>query len=166
MRTFWKWVLGIVVAIVIVAALGLAGFWVYTHWGGRWMMDPRAREVLIIPRQGPQDEVPRWQGRMPMRPLGRMPFYGMHGRTLGAGSALGWILGGLFRLGLLALLILGIVALARLVWPARMATVSVTAVPAATQPAAVQPAVACPNCSYTVQAGWKHCPNCGSALST
>ncbi len=64
---------------------------------------------------------------------------------------IGMLLMGVFPLGLLVLVVLGIVGLVR------------AAGRPASQPA-VAPAKLCPNCKQPVQADWRNCPYCGTAL--
>ncbi len=85
---------------------------------------------------------------------GMMGGYG-RGMMGGFGFApFGWIgmlMMGVLPLGLLVLVVLGIVGLVR----------------AANRPAsqpAVAPAKLCPNCKQPVQADWRNCPYCGTAL--
>ncbi len=91
-------------------------------------------------------------GRLPMMALGfRTPF--LYGRF----GYLPWVflLGGLlFPLALIALFILGGIAIGRaLSGPRTQAVV--------TQPVAT---TACPNCGRPVQADWNNCPYCGTNL--
>lgn len=156
MQTFWKWMLGILIALVVIAALAGFGYWLFNRWDvgvwgcAPWFGAPRA--------QG--DDWREWGRRMPMFPY-HMPFQRMPGSWLVGFFPLGLILGGLFWLGLLALIVIGVVALVRAVFQPRPAASVV--VPS---PAAAEPLPNCPSCGYAIQPGWKHCPNCGSALTT
>jgi hypothetical protein len=145
-----KWILGIGIGVIVLAALVTAGFVIFTQWAGAdWMMGGRAFRNWDEGRS-----LPGWD--MPMHRFDR-PFGGMHGSRFFGFSPLGWILGGLLRLGFWVLVIAGVVALVRVLWRSQ---------PAATTPApTVQPSLTCPNCSFPIQAGWKHCPNCAHNLS-
>ena len=89
--------------------------------------------------------------------LGYRGILGGYGRGMMGGfrfAPIGWIgmlLMGIFPLGLLVLVVLG------LVW-----LVSVASRP--TNQPAMTPTKVCPNCSRPVQADWRNCPYCGTAL--
>jgi len=82
--------------------------------------------------------------------------WGMMGPGMMGGfgfAPFGWIgmlLMGVFPLGLLVLVVLGIVWLVR-------------AVSRPTSQSPVAPAKTCPNCARPVQADWRNCPYCGTA---
>jgi hypothetical protein len=73
-----------------------------------------------------------------------------HGGIFGGGLML---LGLIFPLGFLVLIVLGIVALFRVL---RRPSATVAAAPVST--------AVCPKCGSTVQAGWTHCAACGAEL--
>jgi hypothetical protein len=73
-----------------------------------------------------------------------------HGGLFGGGLML---LGLIFPLGILVLIVLGIVALFRVL---RRPSATVAAAPIST--------AVCPKCGSTVQAGWTHCAACGAEL--
>jgi len=146
-----KWILGILIALVVVAALAGIGYVIFNRWNGGWMMAPRAFE----PREGLR-EIPRWN--MPMRPNMRMFGYRSVGffplRSLGL----------LACLGLLGLIVIG--GVVYLVGRRGRQAPAVISSPAATPIAAPEPtpAKACPNCGRAVNEDWSHCPYCGTAL--
>jgi hypothetical protein len=141
-----KWILGIVLGLVALAALAAAGYLAFSRWSGvGWMMDARAFRLW----DGGRALLWRWT---PMHPTWGIPasrFFGF--------SPLGMIAGGLIWLGLLALIVLGVIALAR--------GLSRSSGSAVTSVQATSPAKACPNCGRPVQDDWSHCPYCGHALA-
>jgi hypothetical protein len=168
MSRFWKWFLGITISLVVVAALVGAGFWFFNHWAGGWLMGER----VIIQREGRWNDMPWRDDRMPMhqfQPRGfrgfTMPYF--HAMP-GYFNPLGFIFGGLLRLGLLALAIYGVIALVRAFRQPRIAPVIAPATAAPVEPIVTPSKVVpnCPNCGYEITSSWKHCPNCGSALTT
>ena len=83
---------------------------------------------------------------------GMMGGYG--GGMMGGFAPFGWIgmlLMWVFPLGVLVLVVLGIVWL-------------VNAAGRPRSQAPVAPAKTCPNCARPVQADWRNCPHCGTAL--
>jgi hypothetical protein len=166
MRKVWKWVIGIVVVLVVVAAVVGGAFLLRNHFANVAYATRLNRPGVQVPGD---DYRQRLHGPFPgMRPYGNDGWggYGMHMRgpgMMGFGwmFPLGGLIGGLFSLGLLALVVLGIVWLvSRLRRPMPVATpvTPVEPVAPATSMAAVHP---CPRCGEPVQEGWKHCPNCG-----
>ena len=158
MKTSSKWILGIVIGLVVLAALGAVGYLAARQWiGGRGPAEAYAR--------------PYWDGDRAM-PWRGMPWQGMPGQIMPHHS--GQILPGfrpgafmllfpaglgLLCLGLLALIGLGAVALVRSLKGTSTAAAPVQAI----QPAEA-PAMTCPNCGRPVQDDWGHCPYCGTAL--
>jgi len=151
MKNIWKWILGIVIALVIVAGLVGLGFVMYTH----------SMAAVTLQRVAPNSQT--WNG-----PLNRVPNGQVAPRTMpmmgnrGFGRGFGFFAPGLMFVGLLgrlipfALLILLLYAAYRL--GKRNVPVSAGAAPA--PPSAVSTRL-CPKCQTQVQADWKHCPNCG-----
>jgi hypothetical protein len=142
MKKVWKWVIGIVVGLVIVAALVGAAFLVRSHFVVNQVARLEA-PGLRIQRPGMMPfGNDGWGGRgMHMRGSGMMGF--------GRMRPFGGLIGGLFSLGLLALVVLGIV------WLVRRLTVPKT------PPA---PLLTCRHCSKPNQADWVACPYCGKKL--
>jgi len=151
MKNIWKWVLGIVVALVIVAGLVGLGFVMYNR-----MTAVRAQRIV------PNSQT--WNG-----PLNRVPGGQITPRTMpmmgnrGVGRGFGFFAPGLMFFGLLGRLI-PFAILILLLYVAyqlgkRNVPASATAAPA--PPLAAAPPRLCPKCQTQVQADWKHCPNCG-----
>ncbi len=90
---------------------------------------------------------------------GRYGGWGMMGPGMMGGwgfSPFGWIgmlFMGLIPLGFLALVVLGIVWLVR-------------SIGSGTNPNPPVPAKTCPSCGRGVQADWRNCPYCGTALTS
>ena len=176
MKKIWKWILGILIGLLVVAVIAAAAFLIAGRWSGfrpmiaaraaqRWD-DERSLPQPLNPRQVPPDqdqwrrEMPR--GYMPMYPYGRMmrrPYMGFF--------PFGGVLGGLICLGFLGLLVIGGIFLVRSVRRPQQPVVT-QASPAVTPlvAEAAQPSVlqTCPSCSRQVQEDWVHCPYCGTAL--
>jgi hypothetical protein len=140
MKKGWKWVIGIVLGLVILAVLLGVG--------------------LMVRGNFHADRVEAWDRRgYDLRGPGMMPYggYGYHMRgpgMMGYGvMPWGGIIGGLFSIGFLALLVLGIVWLIRgLSKPAPVAA------PVELSAATVN---SCKKCGNPLQAEWKVCPHCG-----
>ena len=141
-----KWIIGTLLGLVVLAAIVLGGFWLFSWLGrGFGMFGPR--------------------GMMPFYGGPEMPFRGMHPYRgffpFGGLRILGLVAGGLICLGFLALIVVGVIALAggigRRSGPTE-APASITPPPAA----AVR---TCPNCGRPVQEDWSHCPYCGEDLT-
>jgi hypothetical protein len=180
MKKGWKWVIGIVVALVIIAALVGGVILLRNHF---------LNNAYIITSQQPAWKVPGYadrqgdgMGRYPgMMPHGRndwgWPGMGMRGPGMMRYSWLG-ILGGfvrgVFSLGFLALAVLGVIWLVnRLRKPAAnvAAAVPVSSVASSVEPASDAPAAVsiaasqtCPKCGHATEADWKRCPYCGKKL--
>ena len=138
MNKFWKWFLGILLGVVVLAILVGVG------------MAFRMHNVLGDVRGFAYDDG--------FRGYGMMPFGGMHRGGFGMMGFGGMLFGGLLRLGFLVLVVLGIVWLVR-----KFAKPATTPAPVA--PAVVEaPKAVCGKCSYPVESGWKVCPNCGKKL--
>jgi hypothetical protein len=141
MKKFWKWLIGIVLGLLVLAVL--VGIPLAMHF---WR--PAGLEVSRVgPGWGMRGE--GYRGDMPMmRGFGDgyrgMPM--MHGFGGFGFMPFGGIFGGLLGLGLLALIVVGIV------WAVR-----------ATRTPRV-PMRSCTNCGRAVQEDWKACPYCGKKL--
>ena len=158
MRSIWKWIIG------IAAVLVLAGIFV----GGAWMVRShifRLERTFVVnpPRSvAPDERVPPSYYGPREGPRGMMPYGGRMFHMMGRGGfGMGWmgfggLLGGLFCLGLLVLLGLGIAALVR---GASRPVAAVAAPVAVTPPPAM--VHACTKCGQSVLDGANFCPNCG-----
>ncbi len=161
MKNIWKWILGIVLVLVVIAGLVGAAFVVrnimVANLANRQVRATQGTAPNppggISPRNGPmQRGFPGWRGpgRQPMlggRGFGFGPFHG----ALPFGPGL-FLLGGLMRLVPLALLAL-LVAGAYLLGKRARVPAAAVAAPATTH--------ACQKCGEAVQDGSKYCPNCG-----
>ena len=132
MKKIWKWIIGIVVGLIalIILAGSAFAFRMHSFRQTTWMMG--------------RDDI---RG---IHEFGMSPFYGMHGYY--GMMPFGGLLGGLFGLGILVLIVLGIIWLVRaLTKPAATATPAVAAAPT----------VACQKCGKPLQEDWTTCPYCG-----
>jgi hypothetical protein len=146
MKPIWKWIIGIVVGLVVVAALVGGAILVRNYLPFRHMT---YQVQKVQPGQQPQPG-------QPVRPFGGREFggpgfgmreFGMHGfGRMGWGMMpFGGFLGGLFMLGFLAFLVLGIIWLVR----------------SLKTPKQVVEMHTCGTCGKSVQADWRNCPYCG-----
>ena len=147
MKKVWKWIIGIVLGLIVLALLLGAGFLLRNNF------HVYRTETLNrnFSERGP------W-----MMPYGG---FGSHMRgynMMGYGwMNFGGFIGGLFSLGFLALVVLGIIWLVRsLRTPKQVETLGTTstgtALSAGTNP--------CKKCGYSLQDEWKVCPNCGKKV--
>jgi uncharacterized membrane protein len=141
MKTFWKWIIGIVLALVVLAVLVGVGFAFRTGYMGCGVRAFDSFDRTTVREYGMMsyDGTARSYGMMPYggmtHSVGMMPF--------------GGFFGGLVQLGVLTLIVLGIVWLVR----------------SLRKPAAVPAALAaCGKCGKVVQPDWNHCPSCGKKL--
>ncbi len=156
MKTALKWILGIVIGLIVVAAVVAIGFLVAGRWDwGSGMMEARP----VHPWDG--GRVMPWRN-MPMQPHG-----GIYHQRFGSFFPLGAIASSLFCLGVLVLIVIGVIALVRAL--SRPSQLAATSVPAATPTPAPEPIHTlthpCPSCERQVQDEWSHCPYCGADLS-
>lgn len=184
MKKVWKWVIGIVIVLVIVAAVVGGVFLVLHRFGNIQAVTRSFGPGLQQPGPGfvpgPGNAQPggpqQYRG---MRPYGQVgPGMYMRGRGMmgfGGFNILGGIVRGLLTLGLLALTVLGVVwlvttlrrpmapvaAAAPIAPPAPMSPSDSTSNVAPVALVATHP---CPNCGEPVQEDWKHCPHCGKSL--
>lgn len=157
MNKYLKWALWILGALLFAAVFFAIGYFAYTQWnGGGWMMGERGENI--------------WRGdeRLPWRNMPMHPGLTRPGSRIFGFSMLGFIFGGLVRLGILALIIAGIVALVRSLQH-RPVTAAATAAPVVPVvqpvPEPVEPGKTCSSCGRAVQADWAHCPYCGNTLT-
>ena len=149
-----QWVIGIGVVLVVAAVVfsSVAPFFL-----------PRAAvsgaPLFIAPftRVGPRFPLfPRFFGPAPLG--GRMPFFGFFG-----------LAGCLWPLLLAGLIILAISLFSRRPAPLPVAPISsgatAVAAPVAAPLGGAPSQAACANCGQPLQAGWRHCPNCGTPVA-
>src|SRR5688500_6660514 len=155
MKNIWKWIVGIILVLLVVAAIAVP-FVLHR----KLALNPADSVIYSYhPREGLQN------GPMPGKFFGeyhspkgdrRSGFARFHhGGMLQRGMHFGpgfLLFGGLMRLVPLALLALVIVVSYQMGKRAS-ATVTAAVAPAATH--------ACPKCGNLVQDDWKHCPSCG-----
>jgi hypothetical protein len=175
MKTSTKWILGIVIALLVLCVIGGVGGVVATRWFGGigWHMDGWSRQPW-----SDQDGVQPWR-QMPMHPdqgMWMKPYNDGRSMMLGRFAPLRLAATSLLCLGMLALVVIGIVLLVRGTRksnspPVPTAVVSAAAPEAEPQavaedvsPAAAEPAPVktCPNCGRPVEDEWSHCPYCGA----
>lgn len=138
MKKATKWLIGALVALAIILIVALPLIY--------WFSQPRV--IQMGWRQVPMPFDFDWRFD--------------HGMMRGYGYIFpfGIILGGLFRLGLLILVVVGIIALIR-----GLSRSGAPLPPPTTPPAPAVPSRLCPNCNRAVQDDWKLCPYCGHHLS-
>lgn len=147
MKTSTKWILGVVISLVVLVILVAVAYLAVSRWtGAGWMVGARG----VRPWEG-------WRA-MPMHPNWDMPgvrYFGIFPLRL--------ISGGLICFGFLSLIVIGVIALVRVLRAPQRPTQSPPQVgDPESFPAAVQ---SCPACTRAVQDDWSHCPYCGHTLS-
>lgn len=166
MKPVWKWIIGIVVGLVVVAAVMGGVLLVRNYLPVRHMAFQAQRVQPGQPSQPGRTARPGQpsQPAQPVRPFGNPysggPGFGMRGFGMRGFGMMGWgmmpfggllggfvggFFGGLFTLALLVLLALGIIWLAR----------------TNKAPAQAVEVHNCVNCGRPVQADWRNCPYCG-----
>ncbi len=183
MKTVWKWVIGVVIVLVVLALLVGGAFLLRNH-----MMNVTGFARVTRPGfQFPTNRQPSTgnNGKLPApnsgtngngtrRFPGMMPFgtggWARRGMYMGGFGMMGFgrmmpfsgLFGGLMMLGLLVLMVLAIIWLTR----SLRRPVAPAVIPAAYANPVV-PSVAmkpCPKCGETVQEDWNFCPHCGKKL--
>ncbi len=158
MKKGWKWIIGIVLGLVILAVLMGVGLMLRGNFNGY--------RAEAFDSRGNSE---RGSGMMPyggfgshMRGSGMMPYggfdsqmreFGMMGRGF---MPFGGFVGGLVCLGFVALVVLGIIWLVRSLRTPKSVETS-AAIPAVV----VNP---CKRCGNPLQDGWNNCPNCGKKV--
>lgn len=140
MKKFWKWFLGILLVLLIVAGIVLAVIFLRHGFVGGF-------EARGFERQ-PGWNMPMMNGRG-FHTLGGRGFYPMGGGLMFLGMGLAWLL----PLALIGLLVYGIFAIGKRAGSHAMSSSAPASVPMAAHP--------CPKCGQSVQDDWKHCPQCG-----
>jgi hypothetical protein len=139
-----KWIIGILVGLLLIAAIGAVAYFGFGRWYGYGMMGA--------------SRFPGWEGRgvMPMHPG---EFYGRSGFRTGGFFWLGMLPHLVFSLGVLIFIVLGVIYLVRLLGGQH------SHVAATPQTPAIEATASCSNCGKAVQADWSHCPYCGNPLT-
>ena len=149
MKPVWKWIIGIVVGLIVMALLSGAVIMVRGNFSVHKIIAVR------VPGWPSQENDQRgFRGPEDMMPGFGMRGYGMGGPGMmgyGRMEPLGGIFMGLISLGFLALLALGIVWLVRSLRTPKQAVAAVAMHD-------------CPKCGQPVQEDWKNCPHCGKKL--
>jgi hypothetical protein len=140
MKKVWKWIIGIVLGLVVLAVLVGVGFMVRSNF--------HVNRAEVLDSRGFSGRGP---GMMGYGGFERGP--GMMGRGL---MPFGGFFGGLLSLGFLALVVLGIIWLVR-----SLRTPKPVVMPAAMPAAIVNP---CKKCGQPIQDDWKVCPYCGKKV--
>jgi len=150
MKKVWKWVIGIVIGLVVLAVLVGVGFMVFRGFHTVRIQNGYSRGWS---QQGP--------GMMPNNGFGlQMRGSGMMGR--GGMMPFGGFIGGLVCLGILVLIGLGIIWLVRATRKStRVDSPASIPAPAAT-PGPVMDI--CKKCGKPIQADWQNCPYCGKKV--
>ena len=147
MKKVWKWIIGIVLGLIILAVLVGVGFMMRGNFHVNRAELPNSRSFS---ERGPE-----------MMPYGG---FGSHMRgpgMMGYGMMpFGGLIGGLFALGFLALVVLGIFWLVRSLRKPKV--VDVPAIMPAAMPAAS--VNSCNKCGRPIQDDWKVCPYCGKKV--
>ncbi len=163
MKKIWKWVIGVVVVLLVLAALVAVPFVMHNYFGNQTAFGIRERGLeggygpgWMMGRNDDNGFGYRSHGP------GAFPGGGMMGRGYGFQHPMMYGFGffpfGIFMwiipLAVLGLAIYGFIALLK-------------RRPASTAPAEVTPAVptpSCSNCGKPAQGDWKTCPYCGHSL--
>lgn len=177
MKKVWKWVIGVVVVLVILAVLVGGAFLLRSHMinviGVARVTRPGTQvpgnRQLPAPNNGTNGNNGNGIRRLP----GMMPFgngrWGGRGMYMGGAGMLGFgrmmpfggLFGGLVLLGILALIVLAII------WLVRNLRKPIATAPVVAAGSLVITAVAthsCQKCSEPVQEDWKFCPHCGEKV--
>lgn len=150
MSTVAKWIVGIVIGLLVLAALAVFGLLIFLRFSG-------ASGLVGFHAVRP------FEGRVyPMQPFNRLPT-----QRFGGVLPFGFFLGRLiFPVFLILIVIGGIILLFGLLRSRRPATASITNTAPITSAAPGQTlSRACPNCERMVQDDWTHCPYCGTELN-
>jgi uncharacterized membrane protein len=157
MSKTWKWIIGILIALVVLAVIVAVPLGMH-QYASRYATQNYAQGYQ---RDNDSDFGPGMMGRYPGGGYGHG---GMMGRGFGYSGMMrggfgffpfGGIFTGLFGLAILGLAIYGIVALFNR-RPAPVAVPAANVSPVAT--------ATCANCGKPAQEDWKTCPYCGNAL--
>jgi uncharacterized membrane protein YfcA len=158
MKKVWKWILGIVLGLIVLAVLVGAAFMLR---GNFHALRGQPFEPRGFSQRGP--------GMMPFGGYGydhmRGPGMMSYGYRM---NPLGGFIGGLFSLGFLALIVLGIIWLVRSLRMPKQVVVptSASAVTPVETPVEMAASVTnpCKRCGQRLQDDWKVCPHCGKKV--
>jgi hypothetical protein len=153
MKKVWKWIIGIVLGLIVLAVLVGVGFLVR---GNFHIYRAETLGSRNFSQRGPE-LFGRGQGIIPYGGFEHMRGPGMMGYGM---MPFGGFFGGLISLGFLALVVLGIIWLVR-----RLRTPKPVDVPSAA-PAAIPADIVnpCKKCGMPLHDGWKICPYCGKKV--
>jgi hypothetical protein len=165
MKTWLKWLIGIVIVVLVVGGIAAGMYWMHTNVVA-------GRAPFIVQTYGPGMMQGRGFDERGFGPGGMMGPGFHHGfGMMGGRGGFGFmpfggllmlplmLLRGLFPLAIFGFAIYGIVA-----WFKRGKTIPAAPAPAPVAPAAVASSATCSSCGQSVQADWKHCPYCGNRL--
>ena len=165
MKNLWKWILGILIVLVVAAGLFGLGFVLRNRMATNFAYRVAIRTPGPTPTPG-GPAIDKFQDRFrpePFRagPRINMQRFGHSGffNPFMPGFMLFGFLGRLIPLAILLLLLYIAYQLGR-----RKAVPAAPAAAASPAPPPDVPTTPCPKCESPVQAGWKHCPNCGEEL--
>jgi hypothetical protein len=176
MRTIWKWLLGILGALIVLGIIASAFFVRFF-----WQMPMMAGQRGFVPRNFPG---PGAQRLPPM--FGGMDGFGRMGMGFRGGGLFYFLPHLLFQLLILGLVVAGVIFLVRALSRPRAgapggmqvaaaapgaASVPVAAAvipPAPLETVATEPAPVrtCVSCGRQLQADWTHCPHCGTPVQS
>jgi len=142
MKQIWKWIIGIVLGLVLLAVLIGVGFMIRSNF------HVYRAEALVS--RGFSERAP---GMMPYSRFEHMLGPGMMGYGM---RPFGGFFRGLLSLGFLTLVVLGIIWLVR-----SLRTPKPVGVPVVMPVAVDNP---CKNCGQSIQVEWKVCPYCGKKV--
>lgn len=150
MKTATKWILGILIALVVLAVLAGAGYAIF-KWrqANLWLIEPRTPRSFE-PWKEPQ--------QMPFRDMPMRRFWYFPRWNIISFFPLR-LLACLVSPGILALILIGVFAY----WLGRTSR-KPQLIQTQPQPSAQGPVHTCMNCLRPVQEDWSHCPYCGTAL--
>jgi hypothetical protein len=150
MKKVWKWIIGIVLGLVVLAVLvGVA----FMARGNFHSFRVQSFDSRGFSQRGP--------GMMPFDGYGHMRGPGMMSFGM---RPLGGFIGGLLSLGFLALIVLGIIWLVRSLRSPKQ--VAVSAATPVTAPVVMSESIVnpCKRCGEPLQDDWKVCPHCGKKV--
>lgn len=150
MSTAAKWIVGIIIGLLVLAALAVFGLLIFLRFNG-------ANGLLGFHAVRP------FEGRVyPIQPFNRLPTH-RFGGLLPFGFFLGRLI---FPVFFILIVLGGIILLFGLLRARRPAIASrMNAAPMTSTAPGQSQSRACPNCERAVQDDWNHCPYCGTELN-